>query len=100
MTTTTGTDAAPYFRIFNPTLQAKKCDPDGAYVRRWVPELARVPPRRVHEPWTMSTIEQQAAGCIVGRDYPAPMVDRAASRERALAAYAASRQRHQTEASP
>jgi deoxyribodipyrimidine photo-lyase len=96
----TGTDAAPYFRIFNPTLQAKKFDPEGAYVRRWVPELARVPLGFVHEPAAMSALEQQAAGCVIGRDYPAPIVDRAASRARALAAYAAARQRHQTDASP
>jgi deoxyribodipyrimidine photo-lyase len=82
-----GTDAAPYFRIFNPILQAKKCDPDGAYVRRWVPELGRVPPARVHEPWTMTPIEQQAAGCLVGRDYPAPIVEHGAVRARTLAAY-------------
>jgi deoxyribodipyrimidine photo-lyase len=82
-----GTDPAPYFRIFNPTLQAKKFDPDGAYVRRWIPELARVPAARVHEPWTMSPIEQQAAGCLVGRDYPAPIVEHRAVRERTLAAY-------------
>jgi deoxyribodipyrimidine photo-lyase len=82
-----GTDAAPYFRIFNPVLQAKKFDPDGAYVRRWVPELARVPAAYVHEPWTMTPIEQQAVGCLVGRDYPTPIVEHAAVRERTLAAY-------------
>ncbi len=82
-----GSDAAPYFRIFNPVLQAKKFDPDGAYVRRWLPELGRVPPARVHEPWTMTPIEQQAAGCLLGRDYPAPIVEHAVVRERTLAAY-------------
>jgi deoxyribodipyrimidine photo-lyase len=82
-----GTDAAPYFRIFNPVLQAKKFDPDGAYVRRWVPELGRVPAARIHEPWTMTPIEQQAVGCLVGRDYPAPIVEHRAVRERTLAAY-------------
>ena len=82
-----GTDPAPYFRIFNPVLQGKKLDPDGAYVRRWVPELARVPSAHVHEPWTMTPIEQQAVGCLVGRDYPAPIVEHGAVRERTLAAY-------------
>lgn len=82
-----GTDAAPYFRVFNPVLQGKKCDPDGAYVRRWVPELGRVPTSHVHEPWRMTPLEQQAARCLVGRDYPAPIVDHGAARERALAAY-------------
>ena len=82
-----GTDAAPYFRVFSPVLQAKKGDPEGTYVRRWIPELARVPAPRVHEPWTLSPIEQRAAGCIVGRDYPAPIVEHHRARERALAAY-------------
>jgi deoxyribodipyrimidine photo-lyase len=82
-----GTDAAPYFRIFNPVLQAKRFDPDGTYVKRWLPALARVPVPMVHEPWRLGPLEQQAAGCRIGRDYPAPIVDRRASRERTLAAY-------------
>ena len=68
-------------------LQGKRCDPDGAYVRRWVPELARVPAARIHEPWTLTPLEQRAARCIIGRDYPAPIVEHHAARERALAAY-------------
>ena len=84
----TGTDAAPYFRVFNPVSQGRKFDPTGAYVRRWVPELARVPDAYVHEPWTMPPDVQAASGCVIGRDYPAPIVDHAAARERALAAYA------------
>ena len=83
----TGTDAAPYFRIFNPVLQAKKFDPDGAYVRRWVPELARLPAACVHAPWELSPLAQEAAGCRLGRDYPAPIVDHGAARTRTLAAY-------------
>ncbi len=83
----TGTDAAPYFRIFNPVSQGRRFDPDGAYVRRWVPELARVPDAFVHQPWTMPLEVQAAAGCVVGRDYPAPIVDHAFARDRALAAY-------------
>ncbi len=82
-----GTDAAPYFRIFNPSLQGARFDPEGAYVRRWVPELARVPLKYLHEPWTMPGDEQIRAGCRVGRDYPAPIVDHALARERTLAAY-------------
>ncbi len=82
-----GTDAAPYFRVFSPILQARKFDPDGAYVRRWVPELARVRGVGVHEPWTLSPIEQRAAGCVISRDYPAPLVEHHMARERALAAY-------------
>jgi deoxyribodipyrimidine photo-lyase len=87
----TGTDAAPYFRIFNPVTQAKRHDPDGTYVRRWVPELARVPQKMVHEPWRMDEETQQRAGCVIGRDYPAPIVEHAWARDRVLAAYAAAR---------
>jgi len=82
-----GTDAAPYFRIFNPVLQGQKFDPEGGYIRRFLPELGRVPDRRIHEPWRMSQAEQEAAGCLIGRDYPAPIVDRARVRDRTLAAY-------------
>jgi deoxyribodipyrimidine photo-lyase len=82
-----GTDAAPYFRIFNPSLQGARCDPDGAYVRRWVSELKQVPDRRLQEPWRMSEDVQVASACRIGKDYPAPIVDHALARERALAAY-------------
>lgn len=84
-----GTDAAPYFRIFNPVMQGQKFDPQGDYVRQWVPELARVPVRFIHEPWQMSTAEQRAAGCMLGQDYPPPIVDHRVARERTLAAYGA-----------
>jgi len=83
----TGTDAAPYFRIFNPTLQGQKFDPLGHYVRRWLPELARVPAANIHTPWLLSPREQQQFGCVIGRDYPPPLVDHAQARSRALAAY-------------
>ena len=82
-----GADAAPYFRIFNPRLQGEKFDPDGVYLRRWLPELARVPRRYVHAPWTMPAAVQDECGCVIGRDYPEPVVDYAASRREALAAY-------------
>ncbi|MCW3038608.1 MAG: deoxyribodipyrimidine photo-lyase [Solirubrobacterales bacterium] len=86
----TGVDPAPYFRrMFNPTTQAKKFDPDGEYIRRWVPELADVPPKRIHEPWTMSDEEQRAAGCVIGEDYPEPIVDHKAERLRAMERYRA-----------
>jgi len=84
----TGTDAAPYFRVFNPVTQGKKYDPQGAYVRRWVEELANVPDRFIHEPWEMPPDAQRSSGCIVGQDYPDPVVDHAWARERTLAAYA------------
>jgi deoxyribodipyrimidine photo-lyase len=79
-----GTDAAPYFRIFSPVLQSKRFDPDAGYIRRFVPELARVPAAKIHEPWTMTRDEQRVAGCRIGGDYPAPIVDHAREREAAL----------------
>ena len=82
-----GTDAAPYFRIFNPVLQGKKFDPDGAYVRRWVPEIAGLPNEVIHEPWKATTAALDAAGVRPGADYPAPIVDHGAARDAALAAY-------------
>ncbi|WP_072314552.1 cryptochrome/photolyase family protein [Agrococcus sp. Marseille-P2731] len=79
----TGTDASPYFRVFNPILQGKKFDPDGAYVRRWVPELRHLPGASAHEPW-------KAADGYEG-GYPGPIVDHAAERQEALARYEAAR---------
>ena len=87
-----GTDAAPYFRIFNPLLQGKKFDPEGAYVRRWVPELDRVPARFIHSPWQMPLETQISTGCRIGADYPAPILDTAQTRQRTLAAYRRSRE--------
>jgi deoxyribodipyrimidine photo-lyase len=85
-----GVDPAPYFRrMFNPTLQQRKFDPDGDYVRRWVPELRDVPLERLAEPWTMSEEEQAAAGCVIGADYPAPIVDHKEERARAIERYRA-----------
>jgi deoxyribodipyrimidine photo-lyase len=86
-----GADAAPFFRIFNPVLQGRKFDPDGAYVRRWVPELRDVPLERLAQPWTMSEDEQEAANCVIGRDYPEPIVDHKQEREHAMARYRAVR---------
>jgi deoxyribodipyrimidine photo-lyase len=87
-----GVDPAPYFRrLYNPVLQQRRHDPDGAYVRRWVPELRDVPLERLAEPWTMSAAEQEATGCAIGRDYPAPVVDHARERDRAMARYQAVR---------
>jgi deoxyribodipyrimidine photo-lyase len=86
-----GTDPAPPARrLYNPTLQAQRFDPDGTYIRRWVPELEAVPPEWRFEPWRMSPAQQRAAGCTLGRDYPLPIVDHAHERRRALARYAAS----------
>jgi deoxyribodipyrimidine photo-lyase len=89
----TGTDPAPYFRrLFNPVAQQRRFDPDGRYVRRWCPELAGVPDARLAEPWTMSDAEQEAARCRIGRDYPAPVVDHATARLRAIERYRAAGQ--------
>jgi len=88
--TSVGVDPAPYFRrLFNPILQQRKFDPDGTYVRRWVPELSDVPDERLAEPWQMSDDEQQAAGCVIGRDYPPPIVVHADERKRAIERYRA-----------
>jgi deoxyribodipyrimidine photo-lyase len=86
-----GTDAAPYFRIFNPVLQSRKFDPEGLYIRRFVPELSSVPAAMVHEPWTMTPDEQKAARCVIGSDYPAPIVDHAREKAVALELFAAIR---------
>ena len=74
-----GTTGINTLRIYNPTLQAQEQDPDGVYIRRWVPELAAVPTPWIHTPWTMPLAIQQQAGCVIGRDYPAPIVDHAAA---------------------
>ena len=83
----TGTDAAPYFRVFNPTLQGKTFDPHGAFVRAMLPALANVPEKYVHEPWTMPPLLQAEMKCVIGRDYPAPIVDHAFARQRAIDVY-------------
>jgi len=81
-----GADAAPYFRIFNPTTQAERYDPDGTYIRRWVPELGKLTTQCLFAPWTAPSSELRAAGVVLGKTYPAPIVDHASARERALAA--------------
>ncbi|MCS3450255.1 MULTISPECIES: cryptochrome/photolyase family protein [Bradyrhizobium] len=83
-----GADAAPYFRVFNPVLQGEKFDPDGGYVRRWVPELSQLSNDLIHQPWTATPIELASAGIELGKTYPPPIVDHKKGRERALAAYA------------
>ncbi len=86
-----GADAAPYFRIFNPELQGRKFDPEGVYVRRWVPELAALPARWIHAPWRAPADVLRASGVELGRSYPAPIVEHAAARAGALAALASMR---------
>jgi deoxyribodipyrimidine photo-lyase type I len=82
-----GADAAPYFRIFNPVLQGQRFDPDGAYVRLWCPELARLPNKYLQQPWAAPQSVLADAGVRLGVDYPHPIVDLAQSRARALAAW-------------
>ncbi|MFK7885171.1 MAG: deoxyribodipyrimidine photo-lyase [Phycisphaerales bacterium] len=82
-----GADAAPYFRIFNPITQGEKFDPEGDYVRRWVPELAKLDRKTIHKPWEALPMELQAAGVTLGEDYPERIVDHAQARDRALAAF-------------
>ncbi len=81
-----GADAAPFFRVFNPTLQGGKFDPEGAYVRRWVPELAGLPDQWIHEPAAAPPGVLTAAGVTLGKTYPRPIVDHGAARRRALEA--------------
>jgi deoxyribodipyrimidine photo-lyase len=87
----TGTDAQPWFRVFNPVLQGARFDADGAYVKRWVPELARVPVEWIHRPWQAPPLALAEAGVTLGEHYPFPLVDHAAQKERALAMYRAVR---------
>lgn len=81
-----GADAAPYFRIFNPFTQGEKFDPDGTYVKRFVPELAGLPPEMVHRPWEAPAERLAAFGVRLGETYPRPVIDHAVARNRALAA--------------
>ena len=82
-----GVDAAPYFRIFNPVTQSHKFDKDGLYIRQWLPELARLPNKYIHEPWKAPDAIQQQAGCIIGKNYPGPVLGLKTTREAALEAY-------------
>jgi deoxyribodipyrimidine photo-lyase len=82
---------SPSRRMFNPTLQLKKFDPDGSYVRRHVPELRRVPAEYLGEPWRMPRSLQRDVGCVIGKDYPAPILDHAQARREAIERYARAR---------
>ena len=86
-----GADAAPYFRIFNPVLQGEKFDPEGTYVRQWVPQLAGLPAAWIHKPWKAPGSVLSQAGVAPGKDYPLPLVDHDVARRRALAAFASIR---------
>ncbi len=88
-----GADAAPYFRVFNPILQGEKFDPNGEYVRRWVPELVRLPNELLHRPFEARAVDLATCGIELGRTYPRPVVDHAFGRQRALAAFEKFRKR-------
>ena len=83
----TGTDAAPYFRIFNPILQSKKFDPQGRFIHKWIPELSQMPLKYIHTPWELPADDQKKIGCIIGKDYPAPIIEHSFARQRTLEAY-------------
>ena len=83
----TGPDAAPYFRIFNPVTQSRRFDPDGSYIRQWVPELDALDNATIHAPWEAAPLDLAAAGVVLDDTYPAPIIDHAVARDRTLAAY-------------
>ena len=83
----TGSDAQPYFRVFNPTLQSEKFDAKGKFIRRYCPELVKVPDSCIHTPWLMTPEQQEESGCIIGRDYPAPIVEHKTARDEAIARF-------------
>ena len=82
-----GADAAPYFRIFNPILQGEKFDKEVTYVKKWVPELSKVPSKYVHKPWEMEDKYQKAISTVIGKDYPKPIVIHERARAEALKAF-------------
>lgn len=82
-----GSDAQPYFRVFNPTLQSEKFDAEGKFIRRYCPELAKVPNKFIHSPWTMTPEQQIEYECVIGNNYPAPIVDHKTGRDAAVARF-------------
>ena len=84
----TGFDAAPYFRIFNPIIQGEKFDPDGKYIKKFIPELNKIPKKFIHEPWKADSAILKNSDIKLGDTYPNPIVDHKFARERALNKYA------------
>ncbi len=89
----TGCDAQPYFRIFNPLTQSERFDAEGKFIRKYIPELANCDKKRIHAPWLMTHLEQQTAGVIIGKNYPAPVVDHVTAREKTLILFSAVKNR-------
>lgn len=89
----TGCDAQPYFRIFNPVTQSEKFDPDGKFIRRYLPELQGLSSEAIHAPWLASSVDLASAGIVLGKQYPAPIVDHAAARVKALAMYGVAKEK-------
>jgi deoxyribodipyrimidine photo-lyase len=83
-----GCDAQPYFRIFNPVTQSEKFDPKGKFIKRYLPQLAALEGADIHAPWEAKPLTLQAAGITLGKDYPLPVVNHAEAREKTLARYA------------
>lgn len=92
-----GTDAAPYFRVFNPVLQSQKFDPHGDYIRRWVPECSKLPTEFIHSPWKAPKHILKQSKCVLGKDYPHPILDLAATRLKALQAYQSAKRHYYEE---
>jgi deoxyribodipyrimidine photo-lyase len=94
----TGCDAQPYFRIFNPVTQSKNFDAEGKFIRKYVPELASCTNRFIHAPWLMDAVEQKRTGVTIGRDYPAPIVDHAQARRVTLDLFGAAKSAYAVQA--
>ena len=82
-----GCDAQPYFRIFNPVTQSERFDPEGKFIRRYLPQLAKLSNTSIHAPWNATPVERESAGIVLGKDYPKPVVDHAEARARTLQRY-------------
>ena len=83
-----GCDAQPYFRIFNPVTQSERFDPEGKFIRRYLPQLAKLPDELIHAPWEARPIDLESAGVTLGRNYPEPLVQHDAARAKTLERYA------------